>query len=211
MEVKSKSGKREKKRSPGPKGDGKFSLPPLLDVTPHYNTVRRYFTAAGTSSQVITPTNILTSLGAIGTVVNSTVAAFHSSFRLRRIRVWGGLQASGAESVSVSWSSALSSTVQDTEKVVAYPEGGGIPGAMTFSPPKGSLAELWQGANTNGILRISLSPGSIVDVHLSVTLGNTLTPPSATVTTAAVGSLYYLPLDGPTSHLITPLGLPTTF
>jgi len=205
MEVKSKSGKLEKKR------EGKFSLPPLLDVTPTYKVTHRYFSAAGTSAQAISPTNILTSCGVIGTVVNSTVAAFHSSFRLHRITIWGGLQASGAESVSVSWSSALSSSVRDTEKVVAYPEGGGIPGAMTFIPPKGCLAEFWQGASTNAMLRVSLSPGSIMDVVLSVTLGNQLTPPSATVITAAVGSLYYLPLDGPSSHLITPLGLPTTF
>jgi hypothetical protein len=190
---------------------GRFSLPPMIDVTPTYKRVQRYFSAAGTSTQAITPTNVLTSLGCIGTVVNSTVAAFHSSFRLHRIVIWGGLQASGAESVSVSWSSALSSSVRDTEKVIAYPEGGGIPGAMTFTPPKGSIAEFWQGANTNAFVRISLSPGSIMDVHLSVTLGNTLTPPSATVATAAVGTLYYLPLDGPSTHLITPLGLPTTF
>jgi len=183
----------------------------MVDVTPHYRTVRRFFSAAGTTNQAITPTNILTALGAIGTVVNSTVAAFHSSFRIHRIVIWGGLQASGAESVSLSYSSALSTSVMDTEKVVAYPEGGGIPGAMTFVPPRGSLAEFWQGASTNALLRTSLSPGSIVDVHLSVTLGNVLTPPTATVTTAAVGSLYYLPLDGPSTHLITPLGLPTTF
>jgi len=95
--------------------------------------------------------------------------------------------------------------------MTAYPQGCSVPDVLDFVPPKGCLAEFWQGASGNAFLRMTLAPGSILDVHLDVTTTNVITPPSSAIVTGGLGSPYYLPLDGTTSHQILALGLPSTF
>jgi hypothetical protein len=52
--------------------------------------------------------------------------------------------------------------------------------------------------------------GSIIDVSISWTLANNIGATSITgITTAVLGSVYYLGLDG-TSGNVVPVGVPTT-
>jgi hypothetical protein len=60
------------------------------------------------------------------------------------------------------------------------------------------------------VFTISCQVGGVIYLTLQLCLQNSLTGVGASVSTAALGSGYYLALDGPTSNRIQPIGLPTT-
>ena len=190
---------------------GKFNLPPTLNLTPTLRHVVRYACANGVSNALITPANMLNSLGTVCTAANATVFPFVSSFRIHSIRIWNGLSSTGKTQAAVRFSSAISTAVRDVEESVSYPEGVTIPSATEWRPPKGSTSEFWQASAGTAFMAITCGPGSILDIDVSYTLVNSFVGGAVSISTGVVGTVYYLPLDGVSSHAILREGVPTTF
>jgi hypothetical protein len=192
----------------GRKGKSSPSVPPTLETAP---AVRQIFRFQNSNATTTSPTvaQLMTVPGMIGTVVNTSCSGIASSIRIHSIKIW--LPASGF--AEVSWVSA-SGYAKDDSKDASLPTGivgGSAP--YSSSPPKGSLAADWLTAalTTQVLFTIGCTIGSIIDVDLSFVMSNNIGAGSQTVVTAALGTLYYAYLDGPTTHYYLPIGRPSTF
>jgi len=188
----------------------KLDLPPVLEITTNIRHTFRFSSNAGGSS-VVTPSQLIGALGTVCTVTNSTVRPFCSSFRINKIRVWESTSAGAALSFGIFWNAATGIQQRDEEKNRSIPEGVFVTGVLETRPPKGTLAALWQTANSNALFGMNYNVGTILDLDVSFTLSNQFISGTQTVATGVLGNIYYLYLDGSTSHVWTPVGLPSTF
>jgi len=192
---------------------GSLRLPPELDITPVIGHTFRFRNSAAVTSQNITVGNLIGICGALGTVTNATVASIASSVKLRKIDIWPSEDTSTQHNPEISFSTNYGTT-SDRSKSKSIPLGISVTGAMSARPKRDTLAALWQNSSTTsstlGVI-YDLPAGSVVDVHVSFTLRNTQAGVSYTVATAVLGTMYYLYLDGSTTHIFLPIALPSTF
>jgi hypothetical protein len=80
-------------------------------------------------------------------------------------------------------------------------------------PPSGSLASFWQNATNQAdvLFAVALASGSIIEVDISWTQPNRLSPHSNPVTAVTQGAFFYpyLDSDQTSSAKIAPTSLPT--
>jgi len=187
------------------------SLPPKIDTTPTLDHVFRYTSTANTLV-TITVADIFGALGVMGTVTNSKVQPMFGSFRINSLTIWPAASASTNSDIDLIWAGGANSYIKDSEKERSIPAGISVTGPMRFFPPKGSEMGLWHAATATGNL-FSVMPGtgSIIDFHVTYTGVNAFTAGNITVATAVIGTVYYLALDGVSTHVLVPRGLTTTF
>jgi hypothetical protein len=182
-----------------------MNVPPSLSLVPTLGHCFRFINTSNASVPV-TVTTLLGSLGVIGTSVTST-ASMASSVRISHINVW---PPAGGTALA-EWGYA-EGHVKDAIKDSSLPTGITISKMLKFSPPPNLLASFWSNEvfGAQNILNLICSVGSVVDVHVSYTIAASFQNVLIPVATAVLGTVYYLALDGPTSNLYVPVGLPTT-
>jgi hypothetical protein len=174
------------------------------------------FIATGSSSFIVNPIKLAAACGTMCSVVNSTCSILTDSVRIRSIEVWSPAPSQGtAATATVLWNQlsagiANMSTLEysDTSMSTAYPA------HVKCRPPKASFAANWtsSAATTPNLMTLSIATGSIIDLEVEMILGDTgASAPTATVATGVLGTVYYLPLDGTTSHNVIPVQLSTTY
>jgi len=184
------------------------SIPASIQIRHRF----RFIATAG-ETMSITLQNLFGALGGIGTISNSTVTLFASSFRLRRLTIAESAQNVATVSSEILWYSAAD--VNSPDKVnmnstIPYDR----PSVVSETPPAKSLASFWW--NTSATLStilfsLTVSIGSIIEADMEFTLPNNAPSFGLTgFTTVAVGTVYYLALDGRASNKLIPVGLPTT-
>jgi len=190
---------------------GSSSLPPRLDLTPHVNHTYR-FSVTETGTYSITVQDVVGAIGGIGYSTTS-VGSWASSFKIDRVTVWPSLSGTVATGASLSW--AAGTVGQEEDKVIdrTYPSGVTVTGAVSFRPPKQTLAGFWlEAVDTDAftLWTMDLTSGSVLDLTVSYTLCGKFFSTGIVVASAVAGEPYYLALDGPASNKIQPVGLPTT-
>jgi len=189
---------------------GGISLPPQLRLFPG---VRRTLAHQGNSSTVpVTVGTLLGAAGVIGTVTNSKVNTVFTSVRVRRIRIWPSPSSSGLQQSYVLWY-GNSGNDPDYADVRPIPEGATSTGKLTFIPPERSLASFWNNtANAStAIFEINGGTNSVVYLDIELLQSAYFATLQQAVTTAVVGTMYYLALDGASSNTMPPIAaLPTT-
>jgi hypothetical protein len=183
------------------------NVPPSLQLVPIVKEKTFRFQAAANATNIIQYGNLLGALGVIGTTITQ-VACIASSVRLHRITIYPSLSAE----CWVEWALSGGYT-RDEIKNASVPTGMSTGRSLTFRPPSKSLLSDWvnESVPTLGLCSIFTPTGCIVDVTVSYTQCASMPPLLITVASAAVGSVYYLALDGPTLHKLPPSALPTTF
>jgi hypothetical protein len=208
----------------GPHGKNRLkgiTLPPMLHSTPKMRHVYRFIV---TSLANVTTTfgELLGALGGMG--YDSThIQHWASSVRIRSLTIWPAATAVGSASVcTVEWTASSGETahIPDDFCEKATPAGVTITGALIYRPPVRSLASDWLSvggpvAVTDNVLSfVNLASGSVLDLDVEFTLGVCVSTASAlhrsTVSTATLGSIYYLDLDGPSGKIVPVTGIPTT-
>jgi len=192
----------------------KLSLPPELESTVRVRHTFRFRASSTLSGVNCGAGGIAGALGGTCTVTNSTIRTWASSFRIRLIKVWLPAVA-GVDNVFVDWlPNGLAARVPDTSRITTIPDGITSTGVLMFKPPKQSLAAFWivPGSVTLGdaIIGFSAPAGTIIDIDFEYTLSNVDAAVNQTVTSATLGSAYYLALDGAGTNKIVPVGVPTT-
>jgi len=186
---------------------GSSSLPPRVDLCKPIRRVLRFQNTAGSAVNV-TGTNLAGACGGTCTVVNSVLTPWASSLRIRQVIVWPAAAGFSA----LHWAAEATGLVPDTLIDRSIPTGIVSTGAVSFQPPKGSLAGMWRNsvdfANTLFVLQSTV--GSIVDVHVDYTLSTSFAGPAITIASGVVPQVYYLALDGPVSNKYVPIALTTT-
>jgi hypothetical protein len=192
-----------------PTGRTGGSLPPAIQTTPKISH-RFRFVSTSASILPVTVTELVGIVGAIGTVANTTVATLASSVKLRKVIVWPSASTSAPSSPELYWANAINTNVPDEVRERSLPQGVSVTGSLEFVPPPMSLAGFWNSDQAIALFDASFPIGSVIDVILDVRLSNALPNANISVATAALGTLYYLALDGAASNKWTPVGLPTT-
>jgi len=204
-------GKSKSQRGKASPKTSQASRPPPLQLTHNVKNVTIRFGVTSSGSYTISNDGIYGALGTIGITLNTFVKAWASTYRLRKVTVFPSSSASSDTTCSLNWSSGLTTFAKDEVMNQSVPSGMTVPEKVVFVPPKKSLVSDWIFlASVLNMFSITVSAGSIVDLNIDYTLGNSLTGPFVSVTTAVVGTVYYLALDGPSSNKIVPIGLPTT-
>lgn len=141
--------------------------------------------------------DILTAIGAMCTVANTTLTAIAMAFRLRFVEMWssydngvnGSYCACSFDQSRMPGSSFSDVSVNPTRPV------------HVFAPaPKESLASFWinSGSSATSMFSLSGPPGTIVDICVDFVLQDPDTINTAvtrTVITATLGRMYYAWLD----------------
>jgi len=220
--VGTKKGSMVKKGLTGTRGQkktkkgGPLSLPPMINntITIHHTKLRYFMASGGGSTVSVSIADMLGALGGICTVTNSVFKPWAGSFRIKRIRMWNGINSSGADESQcvLSWNSGTAGMQRDELKSEDVPQGATTTGMCEFKPPAKSLAGDWvcSTATASNLFSFSGSQGTIIDLEVAFTLSLAFVAATITITTGTLGGIYYLALDGAASNLVVPCHLPTT-
>jgi hypothetical protein len=170
------------------------------------------FSSSSNVNVAITNNNLLAIMGNCCDVTNSSVISMHSTFQLHRIRCWAAVAPASGQPATVqintasgSWNSAPNSTVSDTS--TSYER----PAFVQWVPQRGSQQGFWQAPAAATLFQIFSNVPIIVDVDITGSFTSAETGIATTVSTGTLGTYYWLALDGPTNHLLVPVGVLTTF
>ncbi len=161
------------------------------------------------NATVITDSDLVGIAGAVCRTANSVLSYIAASCKVHSVEVWTPPASQGAAATcSLEWSStdpAPFEEVSDTTVSVSEPA------HIKAVPPQGSSASFWLSpSGSKNIMTITAPVGSIIDVKCThVLLDTGAEGGTASVASAALGALYYLPLDG-TSDKYVPVSLTTT-
>jgi hypothetical protein len=190
-------------------------LPPDLDLgrIQVLSQRLRFVADSNVTQGTATLVSVFGAIGGICTVANSSVQGWASSFRLRRLTIWPA--ASGE--ATIFWGTGNAGTFGQPDEVhdSSIPTGITIDQPVSSTPPKNSWAAQWHDSTesvaTAPILYFTITEGSVLDLELDFTLSAALNGYQWSATTASLKAIYYGYLDGSTTHLLKPLGRPSTF
>jgi hypothetical protein len=177
-------------------------------------TRHRYFFRANAALTAV-PVGLgglLGAMGVIGTTLNSFVTTVTSSARILSVRAWNP-QVAGSDNVFVDWV-GVAGYLPDSSMDRCLPDGITVSSCLLFKPPAKSLAAAWMNSAViavgTAILTFTAPAGTVIEVDLEGTLCNVTGTQSIAVAAAAIGTFYYLALDGPASNKIRPVGVLST-
>jgi hypothetical protein len=189
--------KSKKKGASRARGVGTIK-PPQLSANIVLSHVFRFRSTSG-SPVSVTGAQILRSTGMIaGTAILGYPIA--SSFRLSRVRVWTPPASQGASAtVALLWINSAGTTAYANKEVSDTTVSVSHPAYIDATPPRGTLNGFWRVADDNNVFTLTAPVGSIIDMHVSVLLGDgpqTAATGSVVLTGATAGYMYYAALDG---------------
>jgi len=204
-QVRGKKGGKKARRVP--------NLPPdLAKGGREVLSIRLRFNVSSTVSQVnIDDYMIQGTVGGICSATNN-VTAWATAIRLKRLTIWPG--AGGEATIIWATTKGLLFGAPDIIHDETLPSGITFDKPVTSVPPKGSPAAMWHVPTTGTpfiLMNLTATSGGVIDMEVDFTLGAGYSPTTFTVTSATAGNIYYLPLDGVSTHKLTALGRPTTF
>jgi len=185
--------------------------PPLLQTATRTLRTYRFQSSSGNNVHTITGGQLLSAMGGIATVTNTTVQSMHSSARIVKVEIWTSAQNAATVAPEFAWSNSLNNVPDEVKTRPAVPYG--QLGYLLERPPKKSAAEWWFDENSVSTPFFTLSApiGTIIDVTLEGRIANAFPSVTQSVATATLGAIYFGYLDGPSIHVFQPLGVPTTF
>lgn len=189
--------------------------PPQIKTNVFFKHKFRYITLSSVSFTV-TALRLANACGVMGTVVNSTVTGIYDSVKLKSVEMWGPPPSQGAAATVTCLYNQLAAGVSNmsTLEFCDTSNSTAVPAHIKCHPPKESFAAFWQPASGTGINLFTLSApaGTVIDLEMELILSDTgASNASTTVTTALLGAVYYLPLDGTAGHQVPPVQLNSTF
>jgi len=200
-----------RKRQQERNNNNAITHPPQIKTNVIFKHTYR-FTCTTAYATGITTLDVLYAMGCVGRTVNATVANLFQSARIRRMTVLSAVASQGSTATcTINWTgynNAPNFEVSDTTTSTA------VPARISTVPPNDSLAKFWFASNLNQLLLTLYCPiGSIIDLDVEGILQDGDTSINLAVATAAIGVVYYLALDFPSTggHTLPPVALTTTF
>jgi hypothetical protein len=182
-------------------------------IKSHIQLTHKYrFSSDASASATITNQNLLTAAGCKVTTNNSTATSYFMAVRILSVEVWS-IPAEGATSnCSVIWKGDSSLAGISNLEVSDTSLSPTLPAHLVARPPRGTLPSFWyQGGFSQNLFTVSVDGTGIIDVTLSLIIGDAPTSSYATFSIASgtLGTNVYSPLDG-SGDKFTPVGLTTT-
>ncbi len=194
---------------------GRFAIP-QYEAEPFLTKTFRFEGTVAPGSPVnITAETILSACGVVGSVTNLDVAQLWASFKIKRLRIWSAPASvsANANTITVVWAGA--GTVSNTIKIESDTSiSTAVPLYLDLVPPPESAAAFWNIESSGALFQIEqlgTSSPLIVDLTLDLKMNSGgFASHQVGVSTAVVGELYFLALDGPSTNLLVPVALGTT-
>lgn len=164
--------------------------------------------SSGSGTYNITNNDILLAAGGICTVTNSTITAIFASFRVRSVEMWA-LAGAAPATISINWngSPVFVSNAEVSDSSVSPTYGP----YLHARPPRMSNAAFWQTASSNTLFVLTVVNDTVVDVDLDLVMSDNQDVDTVTaVSTATLGTQYFMALDGAASNNLVPQSLNTT-
>jgi len=193
-----------------PTNSSAFSPPQFeSNVKSHHRF--RFVASSAESNFALTDTCVLAAMGSMGTVSNSIVTALFRSFKIKRLEMWSAPPSQGTSATcSVEWFGfGNSPSIEHSDTTLSVAKNAHI----SVKPPSQSLASFWQKSTNTNLFVLNFTAGTIIDIIVDLILNDDEgTALSTAVSTATVGTVYYLALDQVLgSHILVPVSLTTTF
>jgi hypothetical protein len=175
--------------------------PPQHPSAVTVNHTFRYRCTTATAANVTLQT-ILAALGSVGTVVTTNLTDIADSFRINSLRIWS--PATSGAKIQIAWA-ANGANFQRPTVITDVCTSVSEPAHIFTKPPKNELYADWLSAQSTAanitLFTLKCDVDSIVDFNVTYQLwcGSTDTTQSVyTIASgvAAVGTLYYVSLDG---------------
>jgi len=187
--------------SSGPIRMGPAPIRANLEMKHHYR-----FTSSAATLTSITDTLLLTAAGVMA--VSATAAnSIHRTVKVNRIEVWTPPAAQGsAATCSVAFPAPNNSPAREySDTTISTAE----PAHVIAVPPPQSLCSFWQSGTGVTMFNLVAPAGSIIDVWLSLVIGDATLGAAAVLVGATTGVMYYCSLDSATAagSIYTPVGL----
>jgi len=185
-----KQNNRNRKVNKGGRGNTNH-VPPFKSNTQFKHKFRFIVTTTSLAATSVTRKDMLTLLFMVN-AANSAYRIF-SAVKLNRVEMWQVAGSGGndyaANTMALYWSSnyAPASEISDTGNALNWAH-------IVSSPSKNSIASFWSLTGSNEseeLFQVTAPTGSIIDIHVSVTLMDGQTAAQVVLTAAgAVGQLY---------------------
>lgn len=181
--------------------------PAQFRANPEVSRKYRFVSTSGTPT-VIRVNTLIASCGVLATTATTGSSVFQS-VKLRSVEIWSPPASQGAASTcSVLWPLSNESQpreISDTTVSTA------VPAHVSCGPPSHSLASFWNTATSgSALMTLTAPPGSIIDVAVSIVMGDGVTASASAVLVGATpGSVYFCALDSSTAagSIYTPVSL----
>jgi len=183
--------------------------PPQISANPRMRHKFRFGAgSSGAGTYVITNNDLILACGGICTVANSTITAIFSSFKILFVEAWAQAGAAPA-TIILNWNGTpvfvANAESSDTSVSPAYPA------HIRSVPPKESNASFWQTASSGSLFVLTVPNDTVIDVLVDLIMSDQQDVDTVTgVSTATLGSQYFLALDGAASNNLVPVSLNTT-
>jgi hypothetical protein len=158
---------------------------------------RRYrFTSTSATLTAISPALLLNASGVLAATAILGYQIFQS-VKVRMIEIWTPPASQGAAATcSVLFPVATNTQareVSDTTVSVSQPA------HVRCGPPANSLAGFWNGTTGTTMFSLVAPPGSVIDVTISLVMGDNSVSTSVVLVGATIGRVYYCALDSGTA------------
>jgi hypothetical protein len=196
------------------KGDSRFvngvHLPPPIQTSLYFTHKVRFLVTSATATNVLVR-GLLASAGVVCYTANAAARTLFSSVRVKRVQLWTEPNAASNDNSSLVWT-PTNHNIPDVEFVDAN-MGTAMIGYQEHKPPKNSPAAFWWNTVDEGLSLFSVScpVNSYMDVTMELCSSNNENGSAIAIATGIAGNIYYLACDMPTTHRLSPVGLPTTF
>jgi len=186
--------------------------PLLLDTSIHTRQKFRFTCPNSGISEALDAQDVLGALGVFTTTTNTTCQTLFTSFLIHMIEIWTPPAAGQVASCSVDWFSSSSGEAEASAKLIVDTSNSpSYPAHIRTAPPRNTLASFWQNSASSNFCVINCPQYSIVEVEVSARIDGIVPANNAvSVTTCALGSFYFLALDGPANNGLIPVYLKTT-
>jgi len=184
---------------------GSMNLPPPLHLFHPVTRTVRFATTASIDNVSPSPNQILSCFVAV-TLTSTSAVSVHSRYRVRRVRMW---PPAGGEA-SLAWQSNAQFSVPDEVVNTSLPTGITVTKCFSWTPPKDSMINSWQPANSStslGPFTYTATTGTIIDLDVELSQTAFLTVPVLTCVSLSSGTMYYGYLG---SSLAPPVAFPNS-
>ncbi len=187
--------------------------PPSFQASKRVDFVQRFRTSAALSAEVVSIQSIFDVL----CVAATTTSAYQlvDAFKLLRIDIWGNPSgaATATSFISIEDTLHIAGLGGPTRRVSDESMGTARPSHVSWRPHRDSLLSKWiSDSTTDDALQITCPQGSVIDVHMSLTLQDGSSAPVAVghaVAGATVGQMYVRAFNSNGSNNIVPESFPT--
>jgi len=188
-------------------------FPPMFVASKHVDLVQRFRSTAVLQSEPILVADLLDLLCVAAT--GTSAYGLATAAKLLKVELWANPAGAAGSSTFIEIEDAITNSEfgGPSRRISDESLGTARPSHLKWKPRSDSILSKWISVySQNQLLLVTCPSGSVLDLHVSLTLSDGDLAPQAVggaVSGATVGKLYVRALDSNSSHQLVPEAFPT--